>query len=250
MTEGRRPRSSGSSVAEGARPAMGNRVLLVSNDREVAGIWAYALRQTGLDVAQAQSASMALRLWEQEVSDLILIDVSGPDLDGVDLARRLRDSAVCPILLLTTNRDESHSLAAYQAGVDECVVKPISPSLFLAKVRAWLRRSWTVPAGSLNPLEVGAVCLEPDRRTVSTGAGTSIRLTNLEFRLLHLLMSHPGQVLPSDLIIDRVWGFSGGGDSVVLKNVVYRLRRKIEPDPGQPHHLQTVAGEGYVFYAA
>jgi DNA-binding response OmpR family regulator len=85
---------------------------------------------------------------------------------------------------------------------------------------------------------------------VTTEDGLAVGLTNLEFRVLHLLMSHPGQVLPAGLIVDRVWGYAGGGDSVLLKNVIYRLRRKIEPDAGEPRYLQTVAGEGYVFYPA
>jgi two-component system response regulator RegX3 len=237
----------GGNAPHGAKLVMGNRALLVSNDREVSGIWAYALRQIGLDVTLATSATAALRLWAEDVFDLILIDVCGPDLDGIDLARRMRDEAVSPILLFTPDRDEAHSLAAYQAGVDECVVKPVSPSLFLAKVRAWLRRSWTVSAGALHCLEAGSLRLDPERREVTAGSGSAIRLTNLEFRLLHLLMTHQGHVLTSDLIIDRVWGYSGGGDSIVLKNVVYRLRRKIEPDPSQPRYVQTVPGEGYVF---
>jgi two-component system response regulator RegX3 len=227
-----------------------NAALLVSDDREVGGLWAYALRQMGLEVTLAASADDALASWDQHAFDLFVIDVCGPDLDGIELARRLRAGAVNPILLFTANRDEGHTLAAYQAGVDECVVKPVSPSVFLAKVRVWLRRSWTVPARALETVQAGRLCLDPARRQLVTEGGSIVKLTNLEFRVLHLLMSHPGQVLPSDLIVDRVWGYNGGGDQVLLKNVVYRLRRKMEPDPGDPRYLQTVAGEGYVFYSS
>ncbi len=94
---------------------------------------------------------------------------------------------------------------------------------------------------------MGDLRLAPARREVITTTGSAVKLTNLEFRLLHLLMSHPGQVLGSNLIIDRVWGYTGGGDTVLLKNLVYCLRRKIEPDPSQPRYIQTVAGEGYSF---
>jgi DNA-binding response OmpR family regulator len=229
--------------------ASGSNVLLVSNDPEVGGIWAFAIRQLGLEVTLATSAAEAMDHCSHGTFDLVVIDVHGPDLDGIEVTRQLRSQAVNPVLLFTPNRDETHLLEAYRAGVDECVVKPVSPSLFLAKVRAWLRRSWTVPAKALNNVQAGMLCLDPARREVTTDSGSAIKLTNLEFRVLHLLMCHRSQVLPSDLIVDRVWGCAGGGDSVLLKNVVYRLRRKIEPDASQPRYLQTVAGEGYVFYS-
>lgn len=230
-------------------PASGSNVLLVSNDSEVGGIWAFAFRQLGLEPVLASCAAEAMDHWFRDTFDLVVIDVYGPDLDGIEVARQLRPQAANPILLFTPNRDETHMLEAYQAGVDECVVKPVSPSLFLAKVRAWLRHSWTVPARVLNNVQAGTLCLDPAKRAVTTESGSLLKLSNLEFRVLHLLMSHPGQVLSSDLIIDRVWGSSGEGDHVLLKNVIYRLRRKIEPDARVPRHLQTMAGEGYVFYS-
>ena len=144
-------------------------------------------------------------------------------------------------------RDEPHLLEAYKAGVDECISKPIGIPLLQAKVTSWLRRSWTVPAESLDSLQAGLLRLDPACRHISFGNGTAVKLTNLEFRLLNLLMSHPNQILPSSLIVDRVWGYSGNGDSILLKNLVYRLRRKLEENPSQPRYLQTANGEGYVF---
>jgi DNA-binding response OmpR family regulator len=226
---------------------MGARVLLVSDEPEAGRIWAFALQQMGLETILTSGIQDALQEWAAGPFDLVVIDVHTPHLDGVDLCRRVRAEAANPILLFTPESDEAHVLKAYQAGVDECVVKPISPTLFLAKVRAWLRRSWTVPAGALDCLQAGDLRLDPPRRVVVTPSGETIKLSSLEFRLLHLLMIHRGQVLPSDLIIDRVWGYAGGGDSTLLKNLVYRLRHKIELDPGQPGYIQTVAGEGYAF---
>ncbi len=226
---------------------MCGQVLLVSDDPNIGQIWAFALRQMGLEAVLATTAGEALGQWVEGAFDLIVIDVHGEQLDGLEVCRLLRAEAVNPILMFTPRGDESHVLEVYQAGADECVVKPVSPPMFLAKVGAWLRRSWTLPAGALDSLRAGDLHLDPARRVVTTGNGCTVKLTNLEFRLLHLLMSHPGQVLPSDLIIDRVWGYQAGGDSTLLKNVVYRLRRKIEPDPSQPQYIETVAGEGYAF---
>jgi two-component system, OmpR family, response regulator RegX3 len=113
-----------------------------------------------------------------------------------------------------------------------------------------MRRSWTVPASMLSSFQAGDFRLDPAQRQLVLQTGKVVKLTSLEFRLLHVLMSHPNQVLESSLLIDRVWGANSGGDSVLLKNVVYRLRRKIEPDPSQPRYIQSITGEGYVFIAS
>ena len=104
---------------------------------------------------------------------------------------------------------------------------------------------WTVTGEALETLQVGDLRLEPAKRQVITPEGKAVRLTNLEFRLLHLLMMNRGQVLESGVIVDRVWGYIGDTDRVPLKNVVYRLRRKIEPDPSRPRYICSVGGVGY-----
>jgi len=223
------------------------KILFISDDVEAEHVWAYALSRRGLEVILATSVSEAVDQWGQETFDLVIIDVYTPHLDGIALCQRLRAEVINPILLLASRRDEAYILEAYKAGVDECITKPISHPLFLAKVMAWLRRAWTVPAMALPNLQVGDLQLDPIWRQVVKTTGEAVKLTNLEFRLLHLLMSRPGQVLETNVILDRVWSYAGRGDGVLLKNVVYRLRRKIEPDPHQPRHILTAAGEGYMF---
>jgi len=115
---------------------------------------------------------------------------------------------------------------------------------------AWLRRSWVGSIEVLANLQVGDLLLDPAQRQLVAPPSQVIKLTNLEFRLLYLLMSHHGQVLETNVIIDRVWGsYSDGGDSILLKNLVYRVRNKIELDPHQPRYILNVAGEGYMFQA-
>ena len=223
------------------------KVLLVSDDPEAGRIWAYVLGQRRLEITTARSAEDALKRWAEGGFDLVVIDVCTSQLDGVGLCRRLRAEAIAPILLFTPRSDEAYILEAYRAGADECVVKPISPSLFLAKVNAWLRLSWAIATDTLDGLKAGDLCLDPARREVKNGSGSAVRLTSLEFRLLYLLMSHRGRILESDVIVDRVWGYTNCDESALLKNAIYRLRRKIENDPRQPHYIQTVAGIGYVF---
>jgi DNA-binding response OmpR family regulator len=223
------------------------RMLLVSDDPEAGRIWAYVLGQRRSEIVTARSVEDALKRWAEGGFDLVVIDVCASQLDGIGLCRRLRAEAIAPILLFTPQSDEAYILEAYRAGADECVVKPISPSLFLAKVNAWLRLSWAIATDTLDGLKAGDLCLDPARREVKNGSGSAVRLTSLEFRLLYLLMSHRGRILESDVIVDRVWGYTNCDESALLKNAIYRLRRKIENDPRQPHYIQTVAGIGYVF---
>lgn len=125
--------------------------------------------------------------------------------------------------------------------MDECVVKPISPAIFLAKIIAWSRRSW---GESMIPRRTGRLRLDPSHRSAVGANNHAIKLTNLEFRLLHLLMSRPGDVFPAEDIIQTLWGAEG--DVVLLKNVVYRLRKKLEEEADETHLIKTWPG-GYSF---
>lgn len=223
------------------------KVLVVSDNHDSARIWRYVLKEKNIDTTLLSSPAEALQVWSELIPDLIVIDMYSSEFDGVSLVRELRQQGVVPILLLTPKNNETHILEAYQAGVDECVVKPISPALFLVKVKAWLRRSWSMPAESLDMIQVGGLCLDPTRRQVTTENEQIISLTNLEFRLLHLLMTHPGWVITTEDIVQKVWGYYGNGDSNLLKNVVYRLRRKIDPDPSNPRFIHTESGVGYKY---
>ena len=223
------------------------KVMLVCDNPDTCQIWAHSLRQKGNEVIAAGSMELALRQWAEEIPDLVVIDVHTPQLDGIALCRRLREEAIVPILLLSPDNNEAHLLEAYQAGVDECVAKPVGPALFLAKVKVWLRRSWTVPAETLEVVQSNDLYLDPYARQVKRASGERVRLTNLEFRLLYLLMKNPGRILESDYIVGLVWGYHGEGNSHLLKNLVYRLRRKIEPDPNHPLYLHTEPGVGYRF---
>lgn len=175
------------------------------------------------------------------------MDVQTPETNLKSLVRRFRAETTVPILLFLPREAESLILAAYEQGVDEVIVGSISPKLFQAKIAAWQRRSSTVPTSMLESFQVGNLRLDPSQRQFIKASGEAVKLTNLEYRLLHLLMSHPGQVLESSVIIARMWGADGGGDHAMLKNVVYRVRRKIEPDPANPTFVQLAAGEGYQF---
>ena len=222
------------------------KVFVVCDRSDTAPLWGYILKQQGLTVILESSIDKAVDRWTTEISDLVVIDVDTPHEDRMELYQRFRAVSVAPLLLFLPVYHETEILEAYTAGVDEVVIKPISPAIFLAKIKAWMRRSWTVPTAELTQVKAGKHWLDPARRCLINPNGLDIKLTNLEFRLLHLLMSRPGHTFLAEDIIEAIWGGYGNGDQVLLKNVVYRLRRKIEADPSRPEFLQTWQG-GYSF---
>ena len=222
-------------------------VFLVSDDLESARIWAYGLEQAGLEVCQAGFSDKTLQVWSSEYPDLIILEDNNARKDVFAFCRQIRAEAAVPILMLTSLNQESLLMAAYQAGADDCIPPPVSPRLFLAKVKAWLRRAQVLPNAALDEIHAGDFRLNPDHRLLTTPNGAVMKLTNLETRLLYLLMNHPAWILETDYLVDRVWGHFGDGDSILLKNLVYRLRRKIEPNPSQPSYLLTESNLGYRF---
>ena len=222
------------------------RVFVICDRTDTAPVWGYILREQGLRVVLESSPDRAVERWTTELPDLFVIDIDSEKRDPVELYRAFRAVSTVPILLFFPTHHETRILEAYAAGVDEVVVKPISPPIFLAKIMAWVRRSWIVPADDLNLLKTGKYRLDPARRSFTDSNDIDIKLTNLEFRLLHLLMGLPGNIFFAEEIIQAIWGGYGSGDPVMLKNVVYRLRKKIESDPARPEIIQTGPG-GYSF---
>ena len=221
------------------------KVLIVSNQQTTGPLWVFSLQQQQLNVALEAFPANTLARWEKEIPDLIILDVNLPEDATLDLIRDLRAETLIPILLLTPARSEEYVLEAYKAGVDDCMLKPVSPSLFQAKIKVWLRRSGSISIDVLNPLSVGTLQLFPSEKIVLLKNGGAVHLTNLELRLLYYLMNRPGQIVTIEELNQRVWGYTAEADNTMLKNVVYRLRRKIEADPANPLIIQTVVGTGY-----
>jgi two-component system response regulator MtrA len=208
-------------------------------------LWVFSLQQQKLNVALEAVPANTLSRCETEAPDLIILDVNLAEAQILELIQSLRAEMITPILLLAPARSEVFVLEAYKAGVDDCIPKPVSPSLFQAKVSVWLRRFGSLSTEMLNPLKVGTLQLFPSERMVFLKNGGAIRLTNLELRLLYYLMNRPGQIVSTEELNQRVWGYNAETDNTMLKNVVYRLRRKIESDPANPLIIQTVSGAGY-----
>ncbi|HLO32761.1 MAG TPA: response regulator transcription factor [Anaerolineales bacterium] len=221
------------------------KVLIVSNQQTTGPLWVFSLQQQKLNVTLEAVPAHTLARCETEFPDLIIMDINLSETQTLELIRGLRAEMLTPILLLTPARTEEYVLEAYKAGVDDCITKPVSPSLFQAKVKVWLRRFGSISADLLNPLRVGTLQLFPAERIVFLKNGSAIRLTNLELRLLYYLMNRAGQIVTIEELNQKVWGYNAEADNTMLKNVVYRLRRKIEADPANPLIVQTITGVGY-----
>jgi len=231
------------------KTAPGPRVLIVSNQQTTGPLWMFSLQQQNLHVALEAEPSNTLKRCEVEPPDLIILDINLPEAQTIDLIKSLRTEMVTPILLLTPPRSEDKVIDAYNAGVDDYLIKPVSPSLFNAKVKVWLRRSWSATASTLEPVIVGGMQIFPAERMVMKANGQAVHLSNLELRLLYYLVGRAGQNVTTEELNQRVWGYTGEVDNTMLKNVVYRLRKKIEVDSANPKIIQTVAGIGYKLVA-
>lgn len=219
------------------------RVFVVCDQTDTAPIWGYIIREKGLVAILETSVQRAMGRAVEDIPDLIIIDVNASHQERIALCKKFRALSNSPILLFLPANNEAEILEAYDAGVDECVVKPISPSIFLAKVAAWSRRSWSEPMSSRR---TNKLRLDPSHRSAIGRSGQEVRLTNLEFRLLHLLMSRPGYVFKSEDIIQTVWETQRENDQALLKNMVYRLRKKLEEEAEETNLIQTWPG-GYSF---
>ena len=181
--------------------------------------------------------------------DLIIIDHYEATMEVFPLCQQIRKDFTQPLILFTYENDERFHLKAYEMGVEECVAKPIGIPLFLAKAFAWLHRAALQKAAG-QELRVSNFRIDPERRLLTTPDGETLKLSNLENRLLYLLMANPGQVLTSEVLLDRIWPEYEDADSRLVKNLIYRLRRKIERDPQQPKFIKTVDSVGYAFRAS
>jgi DNA-binding response OmpR family regulator len=222
------------------------RIFVICDQSDTAPIWGYIIREKGLLAFLEPSTQRALTRYAEVNPDLVVIDVNASHAERVNLSKEFRTLSTCPLLLFLPASNETEILEAYQAGVDECVIKPISPAVFLAKIMAWARRGRILSGSAIGQRTEGNLRLDPARRAAVTPNGMEVKLTNLEFRLLYLLVSRPGNIFPTDEIIQSVWGSQGESDADLLKNVIYRLRKKLGSDAGEPYSIQTWPG-GYSF---
>ena len=226
------------------------KALVVDDDRVLADLVSFTLRRSGYEVIVAGDARSAIQRWTEDQPDLIILDVNLPGTselqDGFAICRRIRSESDVPIILLTVRGEETDIVYGLEAGADDYILKPFSPRQLVARVQAVVRRSHQT--NNTRPTKFSAEGLEfnPKLREVFLGNETSTSLTQLESRLLEVLMLNSGQALTFDDLISDVWG-PGGASAEMLRQLVKRLRSKVEKDPANPHYIQNLPGLGYAF---
>jgi DNA-binding response OmpR family regulator len=218
------------------------KIVLVDDDVTLADVTAFALRRAGFLVLLAHDGEQALELCDIEQPDLVILDIQLPGMDGLEVCRELRAAGNVPIIMLTVRNSDDDIVRGLELGADDYVPKPFSPRQLIARAHAILRRRSSTP---IHPrLELGDLVLDTAQHQLQTPHAV-VRLTPLEFRLLHYLMVNCGQVVPTDAILNHVWGYADSGDRPLLKQLVYRLRQKIEPPDEGRQIIETVPGMGY-----
>jgi len=219
--------------------------LLIADDPDETAILSLVLQRAGLAVTTASHLEQAIKSWSGRPADLILACLDKPA--PMEQVHRIRAVTEMPLIILTEQVDERLHYDLHEAGADRVFSRPYSARLLIARIRSLLRRAGGIPVFSLPTLSIGGLTLDPSTRTVEVEGRPSCRLTHLEFRLLHLLMINRGQVLPTERIIELVWGYSEDVDPELVRGLVSRLRGKVEQDPRNPRYVLTVAGVGYRF---
>jgi heavy metal response regulator len=216
------------------------RILVVEDERKAAEYLQKGLGESGYQVAVALDGLDARHLIEEDDFDLIILDVMLPGMDGWQLMKLIRTRGQTPVLFLTARDSVEDRVKGLELGADDYLVKPFSYSELLARVRSLLRRAplREVEHYSLEDLDVDVL-----RRQVSRG-GKRIVLTNKEFALLQLLISHPGEVMSRSRIASQVWNINFDSDTNVVDVAIRRLRAKVD-DPFQHKLVHTVRGMGY-----
>ena len=227
-----------------SQPARPTRVLVVDDEPNICALLSATLRLTDFDVRTAGGGHDALIVAEEFEPDLVVLDVMLPDLDGFQVARRLRASRPVPVLFLTARDAVEDRISGLTVGADDYVTKPFSLEEVVLRIRAILRRSRAEVdlADSAILLSYADLEMDEDAHEVRRG-GKLIDLSPTEFNLLRYLMTNAGRVVSKAQILDRVWSYDFGGDGRIVESYVYYLRRKI--DKHGPALIHTVRGVGY-----
>ena len=221
------------------------RILVVDDEQEITLVLRSGLTKHGFDVRVAGEGEAALDLFRAWVPDLVITDLSMPNMNGLKLCERLRETSDVPIIILSVKGDEAAKVEALDAGADDYVTKPFGMGELVARVRAHLRRAPLANhAGTI--LEAGDFRVDFEARAVRV-ANNEIRLSPKEFDLLVFLIRNSGKVLTHRTLLSEIWGGNYTDQTEYLRVFIRHLRKKIEPDPAKPRYILTDPWVGYRF---
>jgi DNA-binding response OmpR family regulator len=226
------------------------RILLVEDQPKLARLLRKGLLEEGVTADLAATGLDGVWLATEHPYDVVVLDVMLPDVDGLEVCRRIRARHNVPIIMLTAKAEEIDKVLGLELGADDYITKPFSLREFRSRVRAALRRAGMSSANGESaddePLEAHELRIDPAKRQV-TVRGEPIATTFVEFEILSVLARHPGRVYTRDMLLDRLWGDSAFRDQRTIDVHIRHLREKLERDPKTPEFLLTVRGVGYRF---
>jgi two-component system KDP operon response regulator KdpE len=221
---------------------IGAHILVVDDEASIRRYLRAALSAQGFVVYEAAFGQEALKLSLSNPIDLIILDLGLPDLDGIEVTRRLREWSKLPIIVLSVREAESDKIAALDMGANDYITKPFGTGELMARIRVALRSGATEPDQPI--LQCGALSMDQTTRLVTVD-GREVDLTPTEYDLLRLFMQNAGKVLTHGQILRKIWGNAYEAEMRILRVNISNLRHKIEPDPSQPYYLLTESGVGY-----
>lgn len=228
-------------------------ILIVDDEREIREPLAKYLARNGLRASIAANAGDARKELKTRAIDLVVLDIMMPGEDGLSLCRHLRETSEIPVILLTAMAEDTDRVVGLEIGADDYLTKPFNPRELLARIKAVLRRSLSVPhpreAMEGERLKFGGLVLDMNRRELIGNDGVAAPLSTAEFKLLAVFLQRPGIVLSREQLLDLTSGRAAEVFDRTIDNQVSRLRRKIEADPKKPMLVKTVWGGGYMFTA-
>jgi len=222
------------------------RILVVDDETQITRVLRTSLSVQGYDIRVANDGEMALEIMKDWFPHLIITDLAMPNVNGIQLCRRVRATSEVPIIVLSVRGQEQQKIEALDAGADDYVTKPFSINELLARVRANLRRAPKAEPAMQEQIEIGDFSIDLATREVRV-KGHEIRLTPKEFDLLLYMAQHPHRVIPHRSLLAAIWGGTSTEQPEYLRVFVGQLRKKIEPNPADPHYLLTDRWVGYRF---
>ena len=225
----------------------GDVVLVVDDEPQIRRVVRNALTPENARVIEASNGRDAIDLAAAERPALIVLDLGLPDTAGIDVCREIRTWSSAPIIVLSARHSDQEKVALLDAGADDYITKPFSPSELQARVRAQLRRARLAPAaGATQVITIGELVIDPVKPSLKKN-DVAVHLTKTEWELLRALLKHAGRTLTHQQLFRAVWGNSSGDMQQYLRVHIRSLRRKIEADPVRPHLIVTEPGVGYRF---
>lgn len=220
-------------------------ILIVEDDPQIRHFIGYALKEEGYGYLTAGTGEDALSKMLGGPIDLMLLDLGLPDMDGMEILKRVREWSAVPIIVVSARDQDREKVDALEAGADDYLTKPFSAMELMARIRvAFRHRTNAAQQQAPEVYHVRGLTLSLDRHTVSL-EGKEIHMTPNEFKLITLLARHAGKVLTTAAIIEAIWGRGYGEDTQALRALMAGLRRKIEKNPGKPAYIKTEVGVGY-----